>query len=123
MPKTWTLTASDDLHAASVEILPAVALLHNGLEILHPDDAVLDGVLHDRAGDPGGEVAGSDSAIAEVGRHGEPAVHDRDGLGRGKAPRGGLELGLPVGGDTVAQLAEDRDEAADLLDRWLLGGE
>src|SRR5829696_1210952 len=64
MPKTWTLTASDDLHAASIEILPAVALLHHGLEVLHPHDAVLDGILHDRTGDPGGEIAGTDRTVA-----------------------------------------------------------
>src|SRR5829696_8678809 len=122
MPKTWTLTASDDLHAASIEILPAVALLHHGLEVLHPHDAVLDGILHDRAGDPGREIAGTNGAVAEVGRHGEPAVHHRDRLGGGEASRGRLELGLPIGGHAVAQLAEDRDEAADLLDRRLLGG-
>src|SRR5215207_8309290 len=106
MPKTWTLTTSDDLHAAAVEILPAVALLHHGLEVLHPDDAVLDGILHDRTGDPGGEIAGTDRTVAEVGCHGEPAVHDRDRLGGGETSRGGLELGLPVGSHTVAQLAE-----------------
>src|SRR6476620_8067859 len=110
MPKTWTLTCSDDLHAAAVEILPAVALLDHGLQILHPDETVLHGIFDDRAGNAGGEIAGADGAVAEVRRHGEAAVHDRDRLGGREASGGRLELRLAVGGHTVAQLAEDRDQ-------------
>src|SRR5687768_16501263 len=117
MPKTWTLTASDDLHAAAIEILPAVALLDHGLQVLHPDDAVLHGILHDRAGDPRREIARAHGAVPEVRGHGETAVHHRDRLGGGEAARRRLELGPSVGGHAVAQLAEDGDEPADLLHR------
>src|SRR6478672_4846431 len=104
MPKTWTLTRSDDLHAAAVEILPAFALLDHRLQILHPDEAVLHRILHDRAGDAGGEIAGVNGAVAEVRRHGEAAVHDGDRLGGREASGGRLELRLAVGGHSVAQL-------------------
>src|SRR5262245_8787679 len=66
MPKTWTLIESQHVHACAVEILPAGAFLDDGLQVLEPHDAVLDGILDDGAREPRGEVACAKHAVAEV---------------------------------------------------------
>src|SRR5262249_45063903 len=123
MPKTWTLIAVSvhDLHAGAVEVLPAVALARDRLQIFEPDDLVLHWVLDDGPGEAGREIAGTEHAVAVVAGIGEAAIDDGDRLGRRQRARRRLELGLAVGGDAVAQLAEDRHHALDLLERRLLG--
>ena len=109
--------------AGAIEVFPAVALLDHRLQVFQPDHAVLHGVFDDRAGQAGGEIVGAQGAVAVVGGHGQAAVDHRDGLGGRERAAGRLELGLAVGGDAVAQFAEDGDDAADLLQRGLLGGQ
>src|SRR6185312_15092822 len=109
------------LPAGAVEVLPAVALLDDGLEVFQPGDAVLDRVLDDGPDEPRGDVAGPQDAVAEVGGQGEALVDDRDRLAGAHRPARLLDLRLAVGGLPVAELAEDGHDAADLLQAGRLG--
>src|SRR5690606_34592320 len=104
------------LPAGAVEVLPAVALADHGLEIFLPDDPVGRGIAHDRAEQARRHVPGPQHPVAEVGCQGQPAGDDGDGLRRRQRAAGGLELRAAVGGDAAAQLAEDGDDPADLVD-------
>ena len=53
-------------------------------------------------------------AVAEVGGQRQPVGHHRDRLGGRQRADGRLDGRAPVGGHPGAQLAEDRDDAADL---------
>ena len=112
-----------ELPAGAVEVVPAVALLDDGLEVLGPHEPVLHRVLHHCAGQAGGDVGGSHHAVAEMGGERSAAGHHRDGLGRRQ--RGGrrLQLGAAVGGHAGAQLPEHRDHPADLGQGVELGGQ
>src|SRR5215469_3403667 len=69
------------LVAGPVEVLPAVALFDDGLQVFEPDDAVLHRVFDDGAGDAGSQVARVQHAVAVIGGHGEAAGDDGDRLG------------------------------------------
>src|SRR5690606_13864943 len=64
----------------------------------------------------GRDVPGPEHAVAEVGGQREAVGDDGDRLGRGQGAAGRLQLGAPVDGDAVPQLAEDGDHTADLVD-------
>src|SRR5438067_8719908 len=85
--------ASQHLLAAPVEVFPAAALLDDGLEVFEPDDAVLDRVFDDGAGQAGGDVARAQRAVAVVGRRGQAAGDDRDRLGGGEGAARRLQPG------------------------------
>ena len=78
MPSTSTSgTGSPQLQlaAGAVEVGPLRPVAHDGLEVLLPDDPVLDRVLHDRAEQAGGDVVGPDRPVAEVrGERDSPLV-------------------------------------------------
>src|SRR5215210_1020007 len=121
MPKTRTVIASDDLAALAVEVLPALALAHDGLEVFQPGHAVLDWVFDDGAGETRGHVAGFHRAVAVEGGARQAAGEDAYGLGGGERARRGLQLRPAVLRDAAAQLAEHGDDATDLLHRRLFG--
>jgi hypothetical protein len=104
-----------------VQVAPAVALLHDGLQILAPHRGVLDGVADDRAGQPRRDVLRLELAVTKVGGQRQALVDDRDRLGSRQRRRGDLELVLAVLGLPRAELAEDRDDPADLLEGGRLG--
>src|SRR5215831_12270581 len=116
MPRTLTGIA-----AGPVEVLPA--LLDDGLQVLAPDDLILHRVLDHRALEAGGDVASAQGAVAEVRGQRQAARHHRDRLGRRQRRRWRLELGLAVGRDAGAELAEDGDHPPDLVPGRRLGGE
>src|ERR1700741_2005302 len=91
IPKIETVTGQPDVQAVElmssgglstglVEVLPAVALLHHGLEVLAPDDRVLDRVADDGAGQPGRDIASGQPSGPEMRRQRQPLVDDRDRL-------------------------------------------
>src|SRR3954471_3336721 len=110
------MLTSRDLAARAVEILPAVALLHHRLEVFLPNHPGLDGALADRADEPRRDVVRAKRPVAEVPRERQPAVDDRDRLGRAQRPARRLQFALSVRRHALAKLAEDRDDAADLFD-------
>src|SRR6185503_17123129 len=79
-----------------VQVAPAVALLHHGLEVLAPDGGVLHWIADDRSGQPGRHVLRLELAVTEMGREREALVDDRDRLGGRQRRRGDLELVLAV---------------------------
>ena len=114
----WRLQAIVSRVAAGVvELAPAVAVPDHTLEVLAPRHVVVQGVAHDGADDAAGDVVGAQRAVAEVGGEGEAVGDHRDRLGRRQRAGRRLQAGAAVGGDAGAQLAEDRDDAADLVGR------
>ena len=82
------------------------------------------GSLHHRADDAGGHVGGPQHAVAEVGGQREAVGDHRDRLGGATAcPLGDLSLVRPSSVTPGAQLAEDGDHPADLLQRRRVVGQ
>ncbi|CCB76392.1 exported protein of unknown function [Streptantibioticus cattleyicolor NRRL 8057 = DSM 46488] len=103
------------LPARPVEVLPALPLPHHRLQVFPPDQPVGRRVADHRAEHPRRDVRGAQHTVAEVGRQGEATGDHGDGLGGGERAGGRLDPGAPVGGDPFAQLAEDGDDAPDLV--------
>ncbi|EAU61855.1 conserved hypothetical protein [Stigmatella aurantiaca DW4/3-1] len=80
-------------------------------------------VLHDGARQSRGQVRRPEHTVSVVARHGQPPVHDGDGLGGGQGARGRLELRCSVQRRAASQFPEEGDHAADLLQRGLLRGQ
>src|SRR5205085_873735 len=59
-------TGSAQVAAGAVEILPAVALFHDGFEIFLPDHAVLHGIFHHGADHAAREIGGAKRTVAEM---------------------------------------------------------
>src|SRR5262245_38164225 len=109
-----------DLATGLVQVAPAVALLHDGLEVLAPDGGVLHRVPDDRASQAGRNVVRLELAVTEMCRQRQALVDHRDRLGGRKGCGRDLELVLAVLGLAGAELAEDRDDSPDLLEGWRL---
>src|SRR5258708_25965133 len=129
MPRMLTLTvlpaqavgapparSTHQLAAGAVEVVPALALPGDRLQVFLPDGAILDGVLDHRAGQPGRDVGGGHVAVAEVSGQCPAVRHHRDRLSGRERRRWALELRRAVLGLAVSQLAEDRHHTADLID-------
>src|SRR5262249_4215373 len=80
--------------ACTVQILPPIPLLYDGLEVLLPDNTILHWIFDDRADQTGGYVTGAQPAIAEVRRKRQAAVDNRDRLGGRQRAAGRFDLGL-----------------------------
>src|SRR5262245_60491080 len=74
-PSPYPLTPG--LAACPIQVLPPLALLEHGLQVLLPDHAVLHGIFDDRTEQAGGHVASTQPAIAEVRRKRQAAVDYR----------------------------------------------
>ena len=68
--------------AGAIEVLPAVALFHDGLEVFLPDDAILHGIFDDGADHAAGQIRGAQRAIAEMRGEAEALVDARRSLRR-----------------------------------------
>src|SRR4051794_10253321 len=82
--------------AGPIKVLPALVFLDDRLQVFLPDDTVLDRVLDHDADQAGGDIAGAERAVAEVGGQGQAVADDRDRLGGAHRAGWTLELGLAV---------------------------
>src|SRR5262245_5469969 len=125
MPKmcsrSATPSAAISYHLANgpVEVAPLLALAHHGLEVFLQDDLVLHGVLDDGAHEIGGKARCVDGARAEMASLGPSTDGDRDGFRRRQRTRWRFEFEFAIERLAIAQLAEDGDDAGDLLVRRL----
>ncbi len=83
--------------AGVVEVVPAVAVAHDRLEVLAPGHRIVHRIANDRADDAGRDVVGPQRAVAEVGGQRQPVGDDRDRLGRRQRAARHLEARCAVG--------------------------